>query len=103
MWADMLVDRELGPAHRVLLEEACRIADRLEALDKMVRTLGADFASVAPVLAESRQQSMALQRILTEVRQGAKELHAPAADQQGGAGVASIAEQIAKRRAKAKG
>jgi hypothetical protein len=100
LWEESLAGRDLGPTHRVLLEEACRIADRLEALDGMIRALSQEFASAAPVLAESRQQSMALQRILTEVRQGAKELPAP---QQGGSGVASLAAQAAKRRAKASG
>ena len=101
MWTDTLAGTDLGPAHRVLLEEACRMADRLEALDKAIRARGVDFATIAPLLAESRLQSQALRQLLNEIRQGARTQ--PASPQEGGAGVASIADQVAKRRAKAKG
>ena len=35
LWADMS-GLQLGPAHRVLLQEACRTADRLDRLDRML-------------------------------------------------------------------
>lgn len=100
MWDETQAGGDLGPSHRVLLEEACRIADRLESLDGLIRELSADFGAIAPILAESRQQSGVLQRILTEVRQGVRQM--PPA-QQGGSGVASLAAQAAKRRTKASG
>ena len=100
MWTETLAECDPGAAHRVLLEEACRIADRLEALDKIIRGLKADFASAVPVLGESRQQSLALQRILTEVRQGARKIPVP---QAGGSDVANLADRIAQRRKTAKG
>lgn len=100
MWTETLAECDPGAAHRVLLEEACRIADRLEALDRIIRGLGGDLASGVSILGESRQQSLALQRILTEVRQGARKNPLP---QQGGSGVANLADKIAQRRKAAKG
>lgn len=100
MWEESLAAWELTAGHQILLGEACRIADRLEDLDELIQAAALDFAAAGPVLAESRQQAGALQRILAEVRQGARPLAAPK-QQQGGSGVASIADQVAKRRAQA--
>lgn len=74
----------LPPAQRLLLEEACRIADRLERLDAILRGDERDWMRFQPditgtvvrvvvdsVLAESRQQALALKALVSELRQGA--------------------------------
>lgn len=81
---------ELSPAERVLLEEACRLADRLDRLDAILRgdldawmrfrasDDGAEVTVVVDrVLSEARQQQLALRQVLAELRQsraGAKQL-----------------------------
>lgn len=41
LWRDVTEARpDLGPGERVMLEEACRMADRLEALDQQIRGAG---------------------------------------------------------------
>jgi hypothetical protein len=100
MWTESLEMWDLTPPHRILLEEACRIADRLELLNKQIREVSSEFAACAPILSESRQQSMALQRMFAEIRQGARPVSVP---QQGGSGVLSLAGKIAERRAQAQG
>jgi hypothetical protein len=37
LWIDVLAERELDAAGRVLLAEACRMADRLEQMDRLLR------------------------------------------------------------------
>lgn len=73
---------EVGPAHRVLLDEACRIVDRLDRLDAVLagradwlrvedRSFGENVkvtVTVDGVLAEARQQVNALRGIVTELR-----------------------------------
>ncbi|MFI6249036.1 hypothetical protein [Streptomyces sp. NPDC051016] len=111
MWRESLAIWSLTPVHLVLLEEACRIADRLDLLNSMLRLTSADvnesttqFADISGVLAESRQQSSALKLILAEIRQG--QIGAgPAAEEpaEGGAGVADLSKRIADRRRQAEG
>jgi hypothetical protein len=85
MWADM-ADAELSPAHRVVLEEACRVADRLDRLDALLtardgdwlRLRADDFGSrvvevrvvVDSLLGETRQQEAVLRGLVSELRQG---------------------------------
>ena len=72
-------DVDLPPGALVLVEEACRTADRLERLDRALRGNGAEWLRVReshreaggdlvlvvnPVLAEARQQQNALRQIL---------------------------------------
>jgi hypothetical protein len=82
LWRDVLDEGELAPAERVLLEEACRLADRLDRLDQVLRgdidvwmrLLVDDDAREAEivvdkVLSEARQQQVALKQLLAELRQ----------------------------------
>jgi hypothetical protein len=73
------VERVDGTRGEVLLEEACRVADRLDALDALLAGTAADWVSLVEekgsgdsvtvkidgVLAEARQQQGILHRILT--------------------------------------
>ncbi|MFB7736176.1 hypothetical protein ACFC08_17680 [Streptomyces sp. NPDC056112] len=113
LWRESLATWSLTPAHLVLLEEACRVADRLELLDSIVRAgLGGvnpdveDFADIAAVLAESRQQQGAFKALLAEIRQGQKGSAGPASKQgqkAGGSGVADLSKRIAERKRQAEG
>lgn len=108
MWRDSLAIWSLTPAHLVLLEEACRIADRLELLDSILRAKTAhvepsalEFPDFAGQLAESRQQSAALKALLAEIRQGQYGASPAAVDPAGGAGVADLTAIIARKQAEA--
>jgi hypothetical protein len=84
MWEQSLGAWQLTPAHLVLLEEACRVADRLEILDRLIRRFlegpsafaddsdedsgGSD--GVTGLFAEARAQQTALKGLLAEMRQG---------------------------------
>lgn len=85
MYANLTVGREFDAAWQVLIEEACRIADRLERLDAL---LGGDVDSWARIerkfrgsdriielvfddaLAEARQQANTLRQIITSLKLG---------------------------------
>lgn len=81
LW-DALKGDDLAPAVGLLVEEAARIADRLDVLDRVL-TSGGDWLEFAPVLpdgsvvrvvvtgvlAEARQQQATLKQLLAEVRQ----------------------------------
>ncbi|MFC6017225.1 hypothetical protein ACFP2T_13535 [Plantactinospora solaniradicis] len=124
LWRQFTADgSELRPAEQVLLEEACRLADRLDRLDAMLRgdedawarfhSLNEDGSIVQVVinnlLSEARQQQSVLKQLLAELRQarsvglglpGVQPTPEPA---KGGAadvpaGVASIAARIARKR-----
>ncbi|MFJ8153955.1 hypothetical protein [Streptomyces sp. NPDC094468] len=110
MWRESLAIWSLTPAHLVLLEEACRIADRLELLDSILRAGSADvngdvpqFADFAGLLSESRQQSGALKALLAEIRQGQRGAGPAAAEVAGGAGVSDLSARIAQRRNQSSG
>ncbi|MGW3808844.1 hypothetical protein [Micromonospora sp. NPDC005113] len=95
---------ELAGARRVVLEEACRLVDRLDRLDAIVNgrdrawlTLELDDAGeitvvVDKLLSESRQQQLALKQLAGELRAGG----ATAKPATGG----SILDQLAARREK---
>jgi len=101
LW-DELTASAPAPAARVLIEEACRIADRLDRLDRILtgsdaewmRFQVADDGDVTVIigapLAEARQQATALKAILAELRQSTA---APATAEEG-----SILDQLAARR-----
>ncbi|HEY9354597.1 MAG TPA: hypothetical protein VIP28_15150 [Nocardioides sp.] len=78
LW-DALADEGLGPAHRLLLDETCRMADRLDRLNgslenknTWLRFEAADGGSVVVVvdgvLAEYRQQVATLRSLVAEIR-----------------------------------
>ncbi|MFF2094851.1 hypothetical protein [Streptomyces sp. NPDC058202] len=106
MWRDSRAIWSLTPAHLVLLEEVCRIADRLELLDAIVRAQSAgvdpsavDFGALSGLLAESRQQSAALKALLAEIRQGQYGAAPTTVDPAGGAGVSDLTARIARKQA----
>lgn len=127
LWNDLTPDgEELRPTERVLLEEACRIADRLDRLDAFLT--GADDAwlrwqvdesgtevtvVVDRALSEARQQQMALKGVLAELRQsrtgttakptGQRPTRAGAEQVKGAAGVADLTARIADRQRNATG
>ncbi|MEV6791258.1 hypothetical protein AB0M87_04485 [Streptomyces sp. NPDC051320] len=108
MWRESLGSWSLTPAHLVLLEEACRTADRLDLLNAIilrssaeVNSGAAEFAVIAGQLAEVRQQSSTLKTLLAEIRQGQSGA-APAPSVEG-KGVADLTARIKKRRGQAPG
>lgn len=81
LWRQIADEGDLKPGERVVLEEACRTADRLDTLDRILR--GDDDAwmrfrvnqdgdevtvVVNNVLAEVRQQQVTLKQLLAELR-----------------------------------
>jgi hypothetical protein len=104
----------VGPAHRVLLDEACRIADRLDRLDALLAgrddgwlrlSYEGDQVTVVvdALLAESRQQATALRGLVAELRQASAKTSKPAQSKAKGAGVADLSSRIAARRGAASG
>lgn len=90
LWQEMTSSGELPPMQRVLLLEACRIADRLDRLDLKLRgeerewlTLDERddgrpvFVIVDKALSEARQQATALKSIVAELRQASAGTRAP--------------------------
>lgn len=84
LWGDLQGDGRLDGKRRILAEEACRIADRLESLDGILRGKRGALARIkAPmgwpdtdhtielivdqVLIEARQQANALRQILATI------------------------------------
>jgi hypothetical protein len=101
LWREMAGDK-LDASKRVLLEEACRIADRLDKLDALLLgdvdawfrftadDSGAEVTvTVDKALSEARHQAVALKQIVSELRQGAA-----AKPETGG----SVLDQLAARR-----
>ena len=86
LWRDLDADN-LPPAQRTVAEEACRLADRLDKLDDILRgdetvwmrfhSLNEDGSIVKVVLntalAEARQQQVALKQLVAELRQSKAE------------------------------
>jgi hypothetical protein len=85
LWDECTSGQEFDAAGRVLLEEACRIADRLDRLEALIAgddrewariefTVRGDRKEVRLVfddaLAEARQQANALRQIVTTLRLG---------------------------------
>lgn len=122
LWAELAADKP-SPAEAILIEEACRLADRLDKLDAILGgrdkawiTIEIPDGGVAAevvvdkVLSEARQQQIALKQILGELRQSraatpAKPVRPSQAATQGGTGapngVADLTARIAERRAQA--
>jgi hypothetical protein len=108
LWQDM-ADAGLGPLHRVLLEEACRIADRLDRLDAIIEGradwLRQDFGkeqevqvSVDNILAESRQQATALRGLIAELRAALPKSSTTTAAKPATGGLSDFSAALAARR-----
>lgn len=109
----------LPPAQRLLLDEACRIADRLDRLDHMltdrdvwlslITSEAGDIRLVIDgLLAETRQQATALRGLLAEVTKAAPKAQGRPAgassttgQPKGAANVSSLAARAARRRTSA--
>jgi hypothetical protein len=105
LWTD-LNDGTRGPGEIALIEEACRIADRLDILDRVLTgdqsawmTLRSDddgtetVIVIDQVLTQARMHATTLRGLVAELRQSAGSAKAPAG--QGG----SILDQLAAKRA----
>lgn len=123
MWEQSVAAWQLTPAHLVLLEEACRVADRLELLDRLIRgfvdRIGVPSdegegdsggpPDIAGLLAEARAHQTALKGLLAELRQGQRTVGgqagspAVAGGAAGGSGVSDLSARIAARRGQAQG
>ena len=82
LWKAILETNDLDPAQTVMLEEACRTADRLEKLDELLRGEVDSWASLVAdihgddtyelkidgALSESRQQQNILKQLLAALR-----------------------------------
>lgn len=70
-WRDTLAEFELGPSEVALLTEACRVMDRLDALDEDIRARGISAKGsqgqdvLNPSVSEARQQEVVLHRLLS--------------------------------------
>lgn len=113
LWTESTAQWQLIPTHLVLLEEACRISDRLDVLDALIRGFSVrsgddegESVDVSGLLAESRQQATALRGLVAEIRQGLKGSAAPSskpAEISGGSGVSDLTRKIAERRRQSEG
>lgn len=95
LWLSVSSGRQLDAASRVLLLNACRIADRLDALDSEIDGRLLSFNQrgdevINPLISEHRQQYSTLAGILS--RMGLGELPRPSAGD-------SKWDELAKRRA----
>src|SRR3954454_3563543 len=73
LWGSIAHDFELGQHELDLLHEASRVADRLDALDVVVRAEGVTIAApqgvkAHPALVEACQQELLLSRLLASLR-----------------------------------
>lgn len=114
-----MADSGLGPAHRVLLEEACRIADRLDRLDALIDgreewlRLGVSDdgtevrVTVDNLLSETRQQASALRGLVAELRAATAKpgVRQATSGQRGGkgGGLSDLTARIAARRGSSAG
>jgi hypothetical protein len=113
LWEKLTATARQDPAALVLIEEACRIADRLDRLDEVLRgtadawlhlETNEDSGTVVVVvdraLSEARQQAIALKQIITELRQAAGGAQQPG---QGGGKADELAARRRQRLADASG
>ncbi len=114
LWDDL--SGSLPPAPKLMLDEACRIADRLDRLDLMLTdrsewlaVITSDAGDVRLVidglLAETRQQATALRGLLVEVARAAPKAQGRPAAPAGSAspsatrgGIANLADAAARKR-----
>lgn len=122
LWESVTAEMKLGPLQKVLLVEACRLADRLDKLDGDLRGKNDEWLRVHRAedetefvvivdraLAEARQHATALKGLVAELRQVGRAkpdtkpetgapATAPAAAAKGASGVADLSARIAQRR-----
>lgn len=97
LWDEVAIGRPLSVAHKTLLLNACRIADRLDEIDNEIPRAGLTVVnhqgteSINPLISEQRQQLAQLSAILT--RMGFKELPKPTEQ-------VSVADRMAEQRKK---
>jgi len=122
MWTDSVEAWSPTPAHLVLLEEACRTADRCALLDSLIRGHDEDSGDggdesggdsgrsprITDLLAEVRAQQVALKGLIAELRQGQRQAAGSAgkpgaAATDAGGDVADLTARIAGRRQTAQG
>lgn len=108
LW-DVMSEVELGPGRRVLLVEACRMADRLDRMDRM---LSGDrwFTEVEDrqerveivmdsLMSEARQYASTLKALITELEPKPKApAAAPPTRKGGGAGLSELTRRIENRK-----
>jgi hypothetical protein len=86
LWRDVLAERDLDAAGRVMLHEVCRMADRLEQLDVLLRGDVSAWAVISDeygaggkrttkvvlddALGEARQQAATLRQLLATLKLG---------------------------------
>lgn len=108
LWRDLTAAGEPSPLERVVIEEACRLADRLDRFDAIVNgrdrawltlELGEDGVDVTVVvdkaLSEARQQQAVLKQLVAELRALAAKGTSAAP-----AGVSEFDQLAARRRAR---
>lgn len=112
LW-DGLCDEGLGPAHLLLLDETCRIADRLDRLDELVGKRkswlstetddgGRVIVVVDAVLAEARQHATALRALISDLTRALPKAPAVKPVQaKRGAGLADLVALADRRRSTA--
>jgi hypothetical protein len=100
LWADVLAEGTLTAGQMVLLEEGCRIADRLQILDELVEENRAHYAEMLKFMAEARQQSGVLRSLLADLRRNAPASETSSAEV---VGVSDLSARIAERRREASG
>lgn len=110
LWAE-LADL-LPPAQRLMLDEACRLADRLDRLEFVLSERrswlstetddgGRVIVVVDAALAEARQGASALKGLLVEVAKALPKAPPAASPRKGGAGLADLVALADRRRSSA--
>lgn len=108
LWDEMTADGTVAPMQAMLLLQACRIVDRLDRLDRQLR--GEDWLRfrheetgdevrvyVDRVLAEEREQAVALKTLFAELRQALGKQKQPQQRQKGGGVLGDLAARRAAR------
>lgn len=69
LWSDITEAHELDAAQLIQLEEACRTADRLEALDRMLTGDATDWVELIEAKGNSDRLEVVVDKALGEARQ----------------------------------
>lgn len=112
LWREFNADDALAEDDRVVLLEACRLADRCDRLDGILAGDAGTWATIAytqgslsivvdKALAEARQHAVALARLVSHLRRVGEGAEAGAGEVP--PGVTSLTERVAAKRASASG